>query len=82
MVTNLRYFTYLVKHGEIKNKTVIVFYCRKVIRILDHLDGEYKWAEGSSQSHLMTKWPGYHAAIPILKDIWEQMKCTADDSYP
>ena len=82
MVTNIRYFSFLVKHGEINNKAVIGFYCQKVIRALDYLDGEYEWAEGSSQSHLMAAWPGYHDAIPILKEIWEQKESTIDYTYP
>jgi hypothetical protein len=82
MVANLRYLSYLVKQGEIYNKTVLRFYRRKVIGILDYLDQEYTWAEKSSQHNLMAKWPGYHAAIPILKKIWEEKISSDDLSYP
>ena len=71
MMINIRYLSYLVEQGEIKNRDILNFYRNEMLYYLTYLNNSYTWAEGSSQSHLMSKWPGYHEDIPRLKHIWE-----------
>lgn len=77
MTINIRDLTYLIQQKEIYNKSVLKAYHKKIIHYLNYLDGEYKWAEESSQSQLMAKWPEYHDDVKSLRKVWESLYVTS-----